>query len=369
MEPSKAAQQFDITGRLVHVNGIGRGNVNDTYEAVFRAGGAVERVILQRINRNVFEHPESIMANMRVVTDHVWRNLAAEPHDATREWGIPQIIPVRDGKDFFVNESGEYWRAMTIIDAAASYAKVRNAEHAYEVGIVLGCFHRLIADLSCDDLLDPLPGFHVTPLYMQKYDQTIAGEVVEARLDGAPDVARLHKFVETRRARTAVLEDAVERGELKGRPIHGDPKVDNIMIDDFTGYGIGIVDLDTVKPGLLHYDFGDALRSACNPAGEDELDLAEVYFDVDLCEAFVKGYLAQAKGFLTEADRHYLYDAIRLLAFELGLRFFQDYLAGDVYFKVRFEEHNLNRSKVQFKLCESIEANEKAIRAVLLAQG
>ena len=137
------------------------------------------------------------------------------------------------------------------------------------------------------------------------------------------------------------------------------------MIDDFTGYSIGIIDLDTVKPGLLHYDFGDALRSACNPAGEDEVDLAAVFFDIDLCAAFVEGYMKQATGFITEADKFYLFDAIHLITFELGLRFFQDYLAGDKYFKVRFEGHNLNRAKVQFKLCESIEANEKSIRKTI----
>lgn len=365
MEPSRAAQKFDVTGRLVHVNAIGRGNVNDTYEAVFRDGGAVERIIIQRINRHVFEHPEWIMSNMRLVTDFFRNELDAEARDVTREWGIPQIVKARSGEDFLVVDDGEFWRAMTCIDDATSYPKVRDSEHAHELGIVLGCFHRLIAGLSCDSLRDPLPGFHVTPRYLEKYDHTLATDGVESRMSGSAEVAGLLAFVEKRREFVNRLEDGLERGELSTRPIHGDPKVDNIMIDDFTGYGIGIIDLDTVKPGLLHYDFGDALRSACNPAGEDETDLSSVYFDVDLCEAFVKGYVAQAHDFLTDKDRRYLYDAIRMMTFELGLRFLQDYLAGDVYFKVRFEEHNLNRAKVQFKLCQSIEANEKAIRAVL----
>jgi Ser/Thr protein kinase RdoA (MazF antagonist) len=365
MEPSKAAQRFSARGRLVHVNAVGNGNVNDTYEAVFRDGGSVERIIVQRINRRVFAHPEWIMSNMRRVTDFFWGKLAAEAKDLRREWAIPLVVKADDGADFLRLNGQDFWRAMTCIDDATSYPKVRDVEHAYEVGIVLGCFHRLIADMNCAELLDPLPGFHVTPAYLEKYDRTVAGEGGSARMDGLPEVDRLRAFVEKRRGFVSTLEDALGRGELRTRPIHGDPKVDNIMIDDFTGYGIGIIDLDTVKPGLLHYDFGDALRSACNPAGEDELDLSKVYFDVDLCEAFVNGYIAQAKGFLTDADRHYLYDAIRLIAFELGLRFFQDYLAGDVYFKVRFEGHNLNRAKVQFKLCQSIEANEKAIRAVL----
>jgi Ser/Thr protein kinase RdoA (MazF antagonist) len=365
MQPSQAAREFDVPGRLVHVNSVGQGNVNDTYLAVFRAGGAVERIILQRINGKVFEHPDWIMANMRLLTDHCWQKLVSEPDDDTREWGIPKIVPSRKGEDFFIDEQGHFWRAMTIIDAASSHARVRSAEHAFEVGITLGCFHRLVSDLPSEKLHDTLPGFHVAPGYLEKYDRTVDGPVDAARLNSTLDVKRLIRFIEKRRDGIDVLEKALAAGELTTRTIHGDPKVDNIMIDEFTGYGIGIIDLDTAKPGLLHYDFGDALRSACNPAGEDELDLADVFFDVDLCRAIVSGYLAQAKDILTEADRYYLFDAIRLLAFELGLRFFQDYLAGDTYFKVRFEGHNLNRARVQFKLCESIEANEKAIRAAL----
>jgi len=171
--------------------------------------------------------------------------------------------------------------------------------------------------------------------------------------------------VEKRREWCSVLEDARERGELKLRPIHGDPKIANVMIDDATGKGTCIVDLDTVKPGLIHYDFGDCLRSCCNPGGEETRDLSQVYFDTDLCRPIIRGYLAHARSFLSDADRHYLFDAIRLIAFELGLRFFADYLAGDVYFKTHYDGQNLNRARVQFRLTESIETRENVIRRVL----
>jgi Ser/Thr protein kinase RdoA (MazF antagonist) len=276
-------------------------------------------------------------------------------------------VPTRRGKDYYKDDEGEVWRVITLIEAASSFERVRDAAHALEAGSVLGCFHRMISDLNPKKFHDTLPGFHVCPQYLRKYDQTLTRSRGEARGNGMAEVDRLHAFVDSRRGIVGVLEDARARGDLGTRLIHGDPKVDNIMIDDFTGKGIGIIDLDTVKPGLIHYDFGDALRSICNPAGEDAADLREVFFDVALCEAFVKGYLREASEFLTEGDRASLYDAIRLITFELGLRFFQDYLAGDVYFKVRFEEHNLNRARVQFKLCESIEANEKAFRNALAA--
>jgi hypothetical protein len=364
MQPANAAQQFDVKGRLVNVDIVGQGNVNDTYQAIFRAGGSVERIILQRINKNVFEHPDWIMSNMRYITDHVLEKLCNEPDDELREWGIPRIVTCK-GEDFMIDEDGNFWRSMSIIADASSYAKVRNSEHAYEVGIVLGCFHRTVSDLPSKKLHDTLPGFHVTPGYLEKYDETINGDYCKERMSSTPDIQRLMNFVDKRRNKVNILQNALQQGELKTRIIHGDPKVDNIMIDNFTGYGIGIIDLDTVKPGLLHYDFGDALRSSCNPAGEDETDLDSVFFDIDLCSSFVEGYMEQATDFITAADRYYLYDAIHLITFELGLRFFQDYLAGDKYFKVRFEGHNINRAKVQFKLCESIEANEKAIREAL----
>ncbi len=232
---------------------------------------------------------------------------------------------------------------------------------------VLGQFHRLLADLNPTQLEDPLPGFHVTPLYLEKYDDTLPSPAAQLRLSRQAGTAgpRLAKFIEARRGFGPVLEQARANGELTLRLIHGDPKVSNIMIDNLTGKGTCIVDLDTVKPGLIHYDFGDALRSLANRAGEETANLTEVAFDVELCEAFAAGYMQYAREFLTDQDRYYLYDAVRLLAFELGLRFFQDYLAGDVYFKVHYPEQNLQRARVQFRLCESIEAQENEIRHAL----
>ncbi len=158
------------------------------------------------------------------------------------------------------------------------------------------------------------------------------------------------------------LEKARAQGRLRLRPIHGDPKVNNVMLDTATGQAVGMVDLDTVKPGLVHYDIGDCLRSGCNPLGEETEDWEAVRFEPELCRAILAGYLSLARDFLTETDYAYLYDAIRLLAFELGLRFFTDYLAGNVYFKARHPEHNLVRALVQFKLTESIESQAAAIR-------
>ncbi len=172
-------------------------------------------------------------------------------------------------------------------------------------------------------------------------------------------------FISTRRALAPVLEDAKAQGRLRLRPIHGDPKVNNVMMDANTGLAVGLVDLDTVKPGLVHYDLGDCLRSGANPLGEETQDWEAVRFDLELGRAILQGYLSRARDFLAEYDYAYLYDAMRVIAFELGLRFFTDYLEGNVYFKARHPEHNLLRALVQFRLTESIESQEGAIRAII----
>ncbi len=365
MRAALIAPKFDVAGRLVTVENLGEGNVNDTYIAIFRTTFSEQRVILQRINRRVFSRPENIMKNMRVLTEHAHRQLEEEAAMSDRIWQLPRVICAKDGCDYVIDGDGEYWRAITLIASAHSYSQIQSVEHAYEAGFVLGQFQRVVSDIDTSLLADTLEGFHITPGYFKKLDDALQTEEGHARLNASIESQRCYEFVEERRAWCSVLEDAKARGELQVRTIHGDPKISNIMIDDATGKGTSIVDLDTVKPGLIHYDFGDCLRSCCNPAGEETLDLKHVVFDTDMCEAIVKGYKWHARRFLTDDDRKYLYDAIRLITFELGLRFFADYIAGDVYFKTRYDGHNLNRARVQFKLAESIEAREKQIRTIV----
>ena len=359
------ATQFDVPGRLVALEPIGSGNVNDTYRVVLRTTFSEEQYILQRINQAVFQDPAAVMSNMKAVTDHAHCRIRDEADEADRIWQLPRVIPAMDGNDFVVDQEGEYWRALSMIASTTSYDKVGAPEHALEAGRVLGHFQRIISDFPIEDLKDTLPGFHITPQYLQQYDECVVTEGAAKRLELSAEARRLHNFVEKRRDFANVLESALERGELCLRPIHGDPKITNVMIDTVTGKGTCIVDLDTVKPGLIHYDFGDAVRSSCNPAGEETADLSEVLLDIELFEALIKGYLEEARGFLSENDKKYLFDSIRLIAFELGLRFFADYLAGDVYFKTSHEGQNLNRARVQFSLCESIEAREKTMRGII----
>jgi Ser/Thr protein kinase RdoA (MazF antagonist) len=365
MTPESIAAEFDVPGQVVTVLNIETGNVNDTYRVIKRTTFSEVQFVLQRISQAVFPEPELVMSNMKAITDYAHEQLEANAGTADRLWQLPKVIPTLTGYDFFKDEAGGYWRALSMIASATSHETVLNVEHAQEAGIVLGHFQRVIANFPIDKLADTLPGFHITPGYLKYHDKVVETAGAQQKLKASSEARRIEAFIQERRQFASVLEDARERGELQLRPVHGDPKITNIMMDNITGKGTAIIDLDTVKPGLIHYDFGDCVRSVCNPAGEEAKDLSAVIIDLDSFEALVKGYLKQARNFLTEWDRKYLYDSVRLIAFELGLRFFTDYLAGDVYFKTKYAAQNLNRGRVQMKLCESIETRESLLRRVL----
>jgi Ser/Thr protein kinase RdoA (MazF antagonist) len=355
-----AAQQFSPEGRVTGIREYGSGNVNDTF-LVTLDGPGDRRLILQRLNLRVFPRPELVMRNLCTVTEHIRRRLERAPPSPGRAWEAPQVRLTREGRDHLIDPEGSFWRALSFIDAAETFDIIKNEAHAKEVGYALGRFHELVSDLSPSRLADTLPGFHQTPGYLRLYDEVRAATGVRP----SPEVEYGRRFIAARRAWAPVLEEARVEGRLAVRPIHGDPKVNNVMIDTATGQAVGLVDLDTVKPGLVQYDIGDCLRSGCNPLGEETEAWEAIRFEPELCRAILSGYLAAARNFLTAADHAYFYDAIRLIAFELGLRFFTDYLAGNVYFKARRPEHNLTRALVQFRLTESIESQAAAIRAII----
>jgi Ser/Thr protein kinase RdoA (MazF antagonist) len=354
-----AACRFKPRGGLVDIREYGHGNVHDTF-LVTLEGGEAEHFILQRVNTQVFRQPERVMGNMRIVTDHVSRRLERHKPCRDRRWEVVRVLSDEVGQDYWICPDGDFWRAMSFIEGAGSFDIIQNKEHAREVGFALGMFHSLVSDLSTGKLTDTLEGFHITPRYLRYYDRVLE----EKGAGRSPEEKYVLRFVNERRAFANVLEEAKIQGKLCLRPIHGDPKVNNFMIDTATGQAVSMIDLDTVKPGLVHYDIGDCLRSCCNPLGEETEQWEAVQFEPDLCRTILQGYLPVAKAFLSEMDYEYLYDGIRLIALELGLRFFTDYLEGNVYFKVRHPKHNLARALVQFRLAESIESQEKTICAM-----
>jgi Ser/Thr protein kinase RdoA (MazF antagonist) len=355
------AEQFLPQGSIAGVTELGHGNINDTFLVTVDAGKD-RHFILQRINTRVFPDPVLVMRNMRVVTRHIEMRRQHLPHADGRSFEVPLLLAAKDGRDYWRDARGAFWRALSFIRDCRSFDAIRDDGHASEVGRALGLFHNLLSDLPAGRLADTLEGFHITPRYLSRYDEVIAEGGASEK---SPEVRYCMRFIEKRYARARVLEDAKNDGRLLLRPIHGDPKVDNIMIDAATGLAAGIVDLDTVKPGLIHYDIGDCLRSGCNQSGEETMEWERVRFDTDICRAVFRGYLSEARTFLTENDFSYIYDAVRLIPFELGLRFLTDFLEGDVYFKVKRPGHNLARALVQCRLTESIESQEADIRKII----
>ncbi|KYC41859.1 aminoglycoside phosphotransferase [Scytonema hofmannii PCC 7110] len=352
------AERFALKGRVMSVQAFGSGNINDTF-LVTLDSQEEKHFVLQRINTQVFRQPELIMQNMRTFTEHIRNRLKRTP--LNRRWEMPRVLVTKDVRDYWRDANGSFWRAISFIEGTQSFDTMQNVQQAEEIGYALGMFHNLISDLPPEKLADTLEGFHITPLYLQHYHQVLA----KTNPQKSPEVQYCLQFVSDRQLWAEVLEKAKATGELPLRLIHGDPKINNVMFDTDTQQAASVIDLDTVKPGLVHYDIGDCLRSGCNPAGEETEKWESVYFDTDLCQGILQGYLSVAKEFLLEKDYIYIYDAIRLISFELGLRFFADYLAGNIYFKVKHSEHNLTRALVQFKLTESIETRETTIRKII----
>lgn len=354
------AEKFTSPGRVLSVREFGSGNINATFLVTLdrKVDG---HFILQRINTRVFRRPELVMQNMKRVTDHIRDRLLQAGGNDARRWEVPRVMTTRRGKDHWRGPDGSFWRAASFIENADTFDTVRDIGHAEETGYALGMFHNLISDLSPDRLFDTLEGFHILPRYLAHYNEVLDKKCTMK----SPDMHYCLRFIDSRKRGAKVLEDARSTGKLVLRPIHGDPKVNNIMIDSATGKAAGIVDLDTVKPGLVQYDIGDCLRSGCNPLGEETEEGEAVRFETDLCEAILRGYISVAREFLAVQDYDHLYEAVRLITFELGLRFFTDFLEGNVYFRADHPEHNLARAITQFRLCESIESQKETIRSIV----
>ncbi|MBW4524214.1 MAG: aminoglycoside phosphotransferase family protein [Phormidium tanganyikae FI6-MK23] len=348
------ANQF-AQGSIKNIQPFGSGNINDTFLVTLEAS----QFVLQRINTQVFRQPEHVMKNIYFCTQHIHDRLSNFKLD--RRWETPQVIFTHENQDHHIDENGLFWRALSFIKNSRSHDTIQNLDHAEEIGYALGTFHSLISDLPPERLTDTLEGFHITPIYLQQYKRVLS----ETTVKPSPEVNYCLKFIRDRQSWAHVLENAKHSGKLSLRLMHGDPKVNNILIDSATEKAVSVIDLDTVKPGLIHYDIGDCLRSGCNAIGEETEQWETVRFEPDLCEGILRGYLTVAKAFLTDSDYLYLFDAIRLITFELGLRFFTDYLAGNIYFKTTYPEHNLMRALVQFGLTKSIESQELSIRSII----
>jgi len=341
------SSQFQIAGEFLTAQPYGSGHINDTFAATYRQNGREVRYIFQRINHVVFKNPVALMENVQRVTAHLRAKLAGQPDIDRRTL---TVIPARDGLAYHRDDAGNYWRVYIFIEKAKTYDAVESPAQAFAAAKAFGQFQKLLTDLPAPRLHDTIPDFHNTPKRFAALERALAAD--------AHNRAHLAKaeieFALAHQAMTAVLIDA----GLPERITHNDTKFNNVMLDDATGDGICVIDLDTVMPGLALYDFGDQVRTTTSPAKEDERDLSKVGLQFPMFEALVRGYLSEAGEFLTPAERQYLAFSGKLITFTIGLRFLTDFLSGDVYFKIHREGHNLDRCRTQLRLVESIEQQE-----------
>ena len=345
------ARQFQIEGEFSSAAPYGSGHINDTYRVFFDQAGLQVRKILQRINSKVFKNPVALMENIQRVTSHLAAQVAGDP-DSNRR--VLSLIEARDGRAWHVDEEGSHWRAYHFIDRARTYDAIESPDQAYQAAKAFGHFQQMLTGLPAPRLHDTIPDFHHTPKRFLALERAIAADVAGRALLAKPEIefALAHKSI------TTVLLDA----NLPERVTHNDTKFNNVLLDDATGEGICVIDLDTVMPGLALYDFGDMVRTTTSPAKEDERDLSKVTMQFPMFEALARGYLSSAAGFLTPAEKKFLPLSGKLITFEIGLRFLTDYLSGDVYFRTHRPGHNLDRCRTQFKLVESIEKQETAMQ-------
>lgn len=349
--PANIARRFQIPGPVEGIEPLGKGLINDTFLVTARGSGWV----LQRINEMVFPHPERIMANLSVLSEHLGR------HPNT-DLCIPALIPSEAGNSFVRDQDGAIWRLMELIPNAQVLTGILTPAQAEEVGHAIGRFHRLTADLAPNRLVATLPGFHVTPSYLDHFT-----EAVERAGDRrySEEIREVIRFVDNRRGFAEVLETARRDGRLPVRVIHGDPKLDNILFDGTGTLALCLIDLDTVQPGLIHYDIGDCLRSCCNRQGESPGMEPGAELDLDICRGILEAYAGETRDLLTTVEVGLIFDAVRLLPFELGLRFITDHLEGDRYFRVDAPGQNLRKALVQLALVADIEAKEQKIRRIV----
>lgn len=348
--------RFDLRGEYLHGSPYGSGHINDTYAVTINQAGTPVRYIVQRLNHTVFRAPVALMENIIRVTSHVRHGLeAAGASDISRR--VLTLVPARDGRFWHVDAEGNFWRCYLFIEQARTYDLIEEAQQARAAARAFGHFQQMLADLPAPRLHDSIPEFHHTPARLNAMRQAVAADRCRRVVRASQEI----EFVLARQAIASVLADEQTRGHLPERVTHNDTKLNNVMLDDATGEGICVIDLDTVMPGLVLYDFGDMCRTACRPAAEDERDLSKVEMRMDMFRALVTGYLDSAGGFLTAAERSYLAFSARLITFEIGIRFLTDHLDGDRYFKIYRAGQNLDRARVQFKLVDSFERNEGAM--------
>lgn len=351
---------FDMRADFVHAHPYGSGHINDTFCAYYDQAGKRIRYIHQRINGTVFPDPIKLMENIDRVTKHAFNKLQ-EDGDKESYRRTLTCIPSKEGLPYAIDSEGYIWRTYPFIERARTYDTITSTEQCIQAAKAFGEFQKLGADLGGEPLFETIPNFHNTKV---RFDNLI--EAIEKdEFNRAKDVKAEIDWFMARQSEGSIVVDMLARGEIPLRVTHNDTKLNNVMLDDVTGEGVCVIDLDTTMSGSAVYDFGDMVRTATSPVAEDEVDTSKITMRLNMFEALVSGYLASANEFLTDKERELIPFSGKLLTMECGTRFLADYLSGDVYFKTHKEGHNLDRTRSQIALANSIESQIEEMEKVV----
>jgi len=355
-EVSRIASHFDLSATPVSAEPYGEGLINSTYEVITEDGS---RYIMQKINTYVFKDPYAVMENIQGVTAFLAEKIGRMGGDVERE--TLQLVPTKSGKTFHHHPSDDtYWRTYRFIDGATAYQSVEKEGLLFEAAKAFGTFQRQLSDYPADTLKEVIPDFHNTAARYAAFEEALAKNLA-GRADSVQEEI---DFLRENEAYAHLIVDALADGRIPTRVTHNDTKLNNVMIDDATGKGICVIDLDTVMPGSLLYDFGDSVRFAANNGAEDDRDLSRVWIRPELYEEYVSGFLQGVGDSITETEMELLPDSVIVLTYELALRFMTDYLNGDLYFKIRSEDHNLVRTRAQIQLVKDLIAKRELLAVI-----
>ena len=356
----KVAMQFALEGELKELSVFGNGHINDTLRATCElADGRTKRYIVQRMNDGIFKNPDELMENVMNVTSFLRKKIIAAGGDPDRE--TLNVIPTKDGKNYLTDENGDFWRCYIFIEDATSFDQVEKPEDFYNSAVAFGNFQRLLADYPAATLHETIKNFHNTVSRFADFKKAVEEDVAGR----ARDVQKEIQFVLDREADCHVICDALTKGELPLRVTHNDTKLNNIMIDNRTGKGLCVIDLDTVMPGSSLYDYGDSIRFGASTGAEDEQNLDLIWCDLELFEIYTKGYVEGCGGSLTETEIRMMPMGAKLMTLECGMRFLADHLQNDIYYKIHRENHNLDHARTQLKLVADMEAKWDEMNAIV----
>ena len=351
--------QFQIEGEFIEARPHGSGHINDTYLGIYNTIRGVKRFVHQRINHNVFKRPEELMENIERVTGYARQRIIEAGGDPERE--TLTLVATLDGKSFYKTVDGEYWRTYVFINGARTYEMVEDLRHVYSAAKAFGNFQKLLDSLPGERLHETIPGFHHTRRRFEAFRQAVEKDTANR----AKTIHSEINFYLNREAIASLVLDRLETGQLPERITHNDTKLNNVLIDNLTGDGICVIDLDTMMPGSALYDFGDLVRMGTATAAEDELDLSKVGVDLNMYTWLARGYLDATRDFLTSQEADLLAFAGQLITFEQGIRFLSDYLNGDIYYKIHRPEHNLERTRTQLKMLKEMETKQDEMEAII----